>query len=432
LTREENERMCRVGPGTAMGVAMRRYWLPALASDELPEPDCPPVHVQLLGQDFVAFRDSEGRVGFMNELCCHRGASLVLGRVEDCGIRCIYHGWLFGVDGTIKETPNLANPNFRERVKAPAYVVREVAGIVWVFLGEPGSEPPFPHYRFMDVDDDHRTAVPVVVNCNYVQIIEGFIDSSHLNYLHADSLGLAAGPSDAAPDHRKGALNSIGTDQMPRLEVESTEFGFQYAALRKIGDDREHVRITAFIAPFTGYIAPDGGCLFAVPMTDERTLFMNVFWSDDVALGTDPDRSKHLGFLGLDQEVRDRLGMSRATCDSPTAAGRTNNFYQDRAAMADGRSFSGIHNFTPEDAAVCISMGPIYDRSSGDEHVVPADAAVVRMRRLLLHCADVAEKGGDPVALDLDLGSVRANAGDIDADQRWQDLVPGNNRVESW
>src|SRR3954469_14347108 len=124
--------------------------------------------------------------------------------------------------------------------------------------------------------------------------------------------------------------------------------------------------------------------------------------------------------------------MSRKTCDSPPAASRSNNFYQDRAAMAEGRSFTGITNFVPEDAAVVTSSGPIYDRSSGDEHVVPADAAVVRLRRLLLHCADLGEKGSDPVGLHADLSDVRANAGDLSADEPWQQLVPGNTHVDTW
>jgi phthalate 4,5-dioxygenase oxygenase subunit len=327
----------------------------------------------------------------------------------------------------------LANPNFRERVKAPAYVVREVAGIVWVFLGEPGSEPPFPHYRFMDVDDDHRVIAPAVVNCNYVQIIEGFIDSSHLNILHADAINSAGKSSDDDdPPPRQGSLSAIQRDAGPRLEVKDTRFGFQYAAIRNRDAQSVHVRVTAFIAPFVGYVAPDGVCLFAVPMTDERTLFFNIFFDPDRPLGVDPHRSEHLAFFGLDESTLDRLGMSRATCDSPDAAGRHNRFFQDREAMSAGRSFSGITQFVPEDAAVCISMGPIYDRSYGDEHIVPADAAVVRMRRLLLHCADVVEHGGDPVALREDLTSVRASTGDLPVGTSWEALVPDNVIVDDW
>jgi phthalate 4,5-dioxygenase oxygenase subunit len=123
LTSEENETLCRVGPGTPMGKVLRRYWTPAFQVADLPEPDCPPIRVTVLGESFVAFRDSSGRLGFLDELCCHRGASLVLGRVEDGGIRCLYHGWKYAADGTILETPNLATPTFRERVRHGAYPV---------------------------------------------------------------------------------------------------------------------------------------------------------------------------------------------------------------------------------------------------------------------------------------------------------------------
>ena len=146
LTAEENEVLCRVGPGTPMGTVLRRYWTPAFQLGDLPAPDCPPVRVTILGENFVAFRDTTGRLGFLDEMCCHRGASLALGRVEDCGIRCLYHGWKYAVDGTIMETPNLAAPTFRERVKHGAYPVREAGGLAWVYLGPPGTDPPFPAF----------------------------------------------------------------------------------------------------------------------------------------------------------------------------------------------------------------------------------------------------------------------------------------------
>jgi phthalate 4,5-dioxygenase oxygenase subunit len=308
-----------------------------------------------------------------------------------------------------------------------------VAGIVWVFLGEPGSEPPFPHYRFMDVDDDHRIVAPTVINANYAQVNEGSIDSSHLNYLHADTMKAGVAPLGSTPGGGRRSLDGVKMDATPRLQVENTEFGFHYAAIRgREGDHPDHVRVTAFIAPFGGYVAPDGPAFFAVPMTDERTLLLTVYYSFDTPIGDEPYRSSYLEFFGVDEETRHRLGMSRATCDSPDAASRRNHFFQDRAAMADGRSFTGIHDFTPEDAAVFISMGGVYDREAVGEHIVPADAAIVKMRRLLLHCADVVEKGGDPVGVGLDITGVRANAGDVEQGEDWHQLVPGNRVVDSW
>src|SRR5262252_5735939 len=176
LTQEENERLCRVGPDTPMGRVLRRYWTPAFQLGDLPGPDCPPIQVTLLGESFVAFRDTNGRLGFLDELCMHRGASLALGRVEDCGIRCLYHGWKFAVDGTILETPNHPDPAFRARQKAKAYPVREAGGIVWTYLGPKAKEPPFTRYRFMDALEANRTVVRINVNANYLQLWEGGAD----------------------------------------------------------------------------------------------------------------------------------------------------------------------------------------------------------------------------------------------------------------
>ena len=195
LTAEENEVLCRVGPGTPMGKVLRRYWTPAFQLGDLPAPDCPPVRVTILGENFVAFRDTDGRLGFLDELCCHRGASLALGRVEDCGIRCLYHGWKYAVDGTIMETPNLATPTFRERVKHGAYPVREAGGLAWVYLGPPGTEPPFPAFAWSAADPDELLVTEMIMDCNWMQVLEGSIDSSHVGVLHLDTLAtMGAGP----------------------------------------------------------------------------------------------------------------------------------------------------------------------------------------------------------------------------------------------
>ena len=197
LTAEENEVLCRVGPGTPMGTVLRRYWTPAFQLGDLPAPDCPPVRVTILGENFVAFRDTTGRLGFLDELCSHRGASLALGRVEDCGIRCLYHGWKYAVDGTIMETPNLAAPTFRERVKHGAYPVREAGGLAWVYLGPPGTEPPFPAFAWSAADPDELLVTEMIMDCNWMQVLEGSIDSSHVGVLHLDTLA-TMGPARAA------------------------------------------------------------------------------------------------------------------------------------------------------------------------------------------------------------------------------------------
>ena len=191
LSAKDNETMCRVGPGTPMGTAMRRYWTPAMQSSDLPEPGGDPRRVVLLGEAYVAFRCEDGTLGFLAEGCCHRGVSLALGRVEGCGIRCIFHGWKFAPDGELLETPNVWEPNFKNRVRAKSFPVREAGGLIWVYLGPKELEPPFPHYRWFDVEEKNRINVYLVEQCNYVQTMEALWDSSHLNILH--QRGLEAG-----------------------------------------------------------------------------------------------------------------------------------------------------------------------------------------------------------------------------------------------
>lgn len=224
LSKEDNETISRVSPGTPMGMAFRRFWLPALLSEELPHPDCDPRRVQLLSEDFVAFRDSSGKVGLLDEYCCHRGASLTLGRVEEGGLRCIYHGWKFAVDGTVLDTPNVVDPRFKERIKARAYPVREVGGLVWVYLGASELMPEFPKWPFLNAPSSNRLAVYAVISCNYVQVIEGLVDSSHLSVLHTSPLKTTSGSElDFAKKTEHMQFNSA-----PRIEVEDTDFGFHY------------------------------------------------------------------------------------------------------------------------------------------------------------------------------------------------------------
>ncbi|MGW5151494.1 Rieske 2Fe-2S domain-containing protein [Rhodococcus koreensis] len=420
LTKEENERMCRVGPGTPMGDALRRYWIPALLSADLPEADCTPKRVQLLGENFVAFRDTNGEVGVLDEACPHRGASLALGRVEDCGIRCLYHGWKFGTDGTIQDTPNMPNPQYKDRFKAPAYPAFEAGGMVWVYLGPNDKEPPRPHFRHFDVDADHIITRAVVQPCNYVQIMEGFVDSSHLTILHQDALASVETGGFVSTE----STSRIAADAGPRLEIANTDSGFCYAAIRAVpseGDPVEHARVTTFTAPIFSMQAPDNVFIAAVPMDDESTLFFNVFWDIEKPINTEPLLTQTLEFFGLSPEIIDRMGMTFESWKRPDAANPNNHFLQDREGMEAGTTFSGLPDFVPEDAAITNSMGPFYDRTR--EHLVPADAAVIRMRRLLLHCADLVEKGGEPIGVRSDKSQLRAVAADLDPGQRWVDLI---------
>jgi phthalate 4,5-dioxygenase len=429
LTAEENEVLCRVGPGTPMGNVLRRYWTPAFQLGDLPEPDCPPIRVTVLGQNFVAFRDTNGRLGFLDELCCHRGASLTLGRVEDCGIRCLYHGWKYAVDGTIMETPNLATSTFRDRVKHGAYPVREAGGLGWVYLGPPGAEPPFPEFSWASAEPDELAVSEMVMDCNWMQVQEGSIDSSHVAILHLDTLAtMGAGPRsvgsfdfagepwdlDMPVPGRGGGGRRPGVwpsdDNAPRIEVENTPFGFHYAAIRDVSGDpgKKFVRVTAFVMPYTAFIGGAPGAVIIVPRDDYTCSSIGVF---KVPKGA-----------GLGRRA---TGVDPAVWGPEPANRRIKLPPQDREAMAAGQSFAGFRGGNRiQDSAVQMSSGPMYDRAK--EHLVPADLAIIRLRRLLADSVRQLEEGQVPVGLGdgFDFSQIAAASQVIDAGEAWQDLVP--------
>lgn len=417
LSAKENELMCRVGKGTPMGTAMRRYWTPAMQSDDLPEPGGDPRRVVLLGDAYVAFRGEDGKVGILDELCPHRRVSLALGRVEGCTLRCIFHGWKFARDGELLETPNVWEENFTQRVRAKSYPVREAGGIVWVYLGPAELEPPFPHYPWFDLDADHRINVYLVEQCNYVQTMEALWDSSHLNILHQGPINAESGID---LEFNKKTRNLLLSER-PRFEAEATEFGFHYAAIRPDGD-QELARIQAFIPPYSEH-NPNGDLwMSVVPIDDYNSIYFHVWWDAAREIGVEPYRSTHLKFIGLDQEALRAFGMTYDTINSPDKPYIHNGFKQNRAAMREGRSFSGFHSFTQEDSAVLMSAGELKDRS--EEHLANSDAGVAMLYRTLLKIAKSGERGEDPIGLDADPMQIVGLSGHIPAGGCWQDLVP--------
>jgi phthalate 4,5-dioxygenase oxygenase subunit len=426
LNHADNERLCRVGPGTDMGALMRRYWIPALLSSDLPEPDGDPRRIQLLGESFVAFRDTSGNVGILDELCRHRGASLALGRVENGGIRCIYHGWKYAADGRVLETPNVADPNYKNHLKPKTYPAREAGGVIWVYLGKPAEQPAFVNWPFLQVPESNRVGVHFVVDCNWLGVLEGTLDSSHLSTLHSTPL-LHTAASELSFAKK---TNHLQFDTAPRLEVEDTDFGMHYAALRRVtgedGVEQTRAMITGFVPPFT-MVNPMGDLLlFAVPMSDERTLFYHVFSDPVKKYGEEPLRSEQLRFIGADEETLARLGMTLDTCDSPSRACRQNNYHQNRAAMRAGH-YTGLHSFTQEDHAVIASAGAIRDRST--ETLCASDAAIARLHRILLRACDDIREGRAPKGFDADLSQIRASTGPLAPGQDWRTLVPTNRRT---
>lgn len=417
LSFDDNQLLCRTGADTPMGKAMRQSWLPALLSEELPEPECDPVHVELLGENFVAFRNRDGQVGILDEMCCHRGASLTVGRSEDCGIRCIYHGWLFGPDGTVLETPNVAEPEFKTRFKAKAYPVREAGGIIWTYLGDPAEIPEFYDFPFLDAPASKRLPTLQVVNSNYVQILEGLLDSSHLSLLHFSHLA-----SNDKPDIKfTQNTDYMQHDAAPRIEAEETEFGLHYGAVRVIGETA-HTNVTAFIAPFF-ILNPNDITMAIVPMNDERCAFYSLWYDGERDYGEEPLCSDQKRVVGLDR--LEEYGLTRKTADGPLAPSRANGFRQDRAKMKAGH-FTGICSLVQEDAIVCISGGGLRDRSY--EHLAPVDMAVAQMYRVLLKSARQVAAGGKPIAYGMSVAKLRGTHAIVPTGTDWRSLVRDNTR----
>jgi phthalate 4,5-dioxygenase oxygenase subunit len=407
LSREDNELLCRVGPDTPMGRMMRRYWLPAAISSELMPGT--PKRVRLLGEDFVAFRGDDDIVGMLDELCPHRGASLVLGRSDGCALRCMYHGWLVDRDGAVLEMP--AEPEgtaFTAKVRHPAYPVHESAGIVWTYIGPPALRPPVPHFAFDDVPESHRMTTKHRTDCNWTQSFEGAIDTAHSNYLHADDIK----PVDAltAADTTQNRTTRPSRDGRPRIQTEDMPYGFRYAALRKpleSPDVNQYVRITHFVAPFTAVI-PLGelqNVQIFVPIDDTHNYQYNV----------------KFGPAPMPESRRKQFAPEQNEIDFKPDRHRDNKWRQNRDAMKKG-SYTGIDVVRNQDTAVQESMGPIFDRSK--EHLGTSDAAIIRMRKRMLDAVKAfREDGAEPIALKAAYDDVLAVEGMLRLDQPWQLLL---------
>ncbi len=389
---KHNELMCRVENGAPQGVAMARAWIPAVTLHEIDNPERAPVRVQLLGRPFVAFRDGRGNIGFLDEHCPHRGASLALGRLDDCGITCIYHGWKMAADGEILDTPNILGDDVKKRMRARAYPTRVAGGIVWAYIGDPEEEPAFPRFSWFDLDDDHVLTNRHIVDCNFVQVQESLVDTTHLGFLHSNGMRAS---DDSDLDYAK-KVGAMAIDLAPKLEVEDTDYGFRYVALRRDGKGGYDARVTTYVAPFTILNANGDIGLFVVPMSDMRTSFIHVFWDRRRKINVEPLRSEQLRFVGLDPREQDEFGISPAAADRPQKPGPDNNFLQDRVAMRDGKSFSGLPGLIPEDCAVLVSSGAIRDRTR--EIITGADVGIAALYRSLLKVARSAEKprAGEP------------------------------------
>ncbi len=293
MTPEENDLLCRVEGDAPMGQIMRRHWIAACLSEEVAEPDGAPVKVRLLGEDLVVFRDSKGRVGVLDEYCSHRRASLLFARNEDCGLRCLYHGWKFDVDGNIVEMASEPdNSLIFDRVKHKSYPTREAGGFVWTYMGPPEDMREFEPPAFAPTPDARVSATKVRVRCNWAQILEGQIDSAHSSHLHS---------SDMVPAQVDGAKATEAnwlrpsTDKAPRFQIERTSYGFRYAAIRrpiKNEETHDYIRTTVYIAPYTALIPPNNVhnvATLLTPEDDTNTIFYFIAWNGPDKPGIDAD-----------------------------------------------------------------------------------------------------------------------------------------------
>ena len=410
LSREENELITRVEGDAPAGRLMRRYWLPALMSDEVVDPDGTPVRVRLVGQNLVAFRDSSGKLGMIDEACPHRLASLALGRNEEGGVRCIYHGWKFDVAGRCFDMPTEpAGYNFQDRMNVRSYPVREGGGLVWTYLGPPEHEPPFPAFDWTTKRRDQLALVKLIENTNYLQAAEGGIDTAHSWFLHRGVL--------QDWKHR----SALSMDLSPRLEAEDTNYGFRYAAIRRTNQDPDkfkYIKVTNFVFPATVLVPrpldPNVKPIVQIfiPMDDTHTMHYSLFFSiDDGPIDEQYIREDLNWIPGVNLDEHYRLDTVEA-----------NGWKQDRAAMKDGSLYCGIKGFPRQDVACQESMGPIVDRSL--EHLGTSDIAIIRMRRRMLDNVRRVMNGLAPIGTDgsVDYPNLRSESRVIGIDEPWQQI----------
>ena len=389
LTKEQNDLLCRVEGAAPMGGIMRSHWLPVCLSEEVAEKDGAPVKARLVGEDLVVFRDSNGKLGVLDEHCPHRGASLVFGRNEACGLRCLYHGWKFDVDGNILEMASEPDGSaLKGALRQKSYPVREAGGFVWAWLGpkeklrefEPPAWAPQPGIKY--------AIVKMHAACNWAQVLEGSIDSAHSSSLHSTNMPTAEVDSAKAKEDK---WLRPSNDKAPKLQFEPTSYGFRYAALRKPirnPDTDQYIRTTLFIAPFTVLIPPNDQYNLAqmlVPMDDVNTMFYWIAWYPDPKRGISQEAwrkfcAARVG-VDIDQDYRKRRTLA-------------NRYQQDRAAMKRG-DFTGIEGIPTQDMAMWESMGPIADRSK--DHPGSSDVAVVQFRRMMVAAAKKFKEGGPAI-----------------------------------
>jgi phenylpropionate dioxygenase-like ring-hydroxylating dioxygenase large terminal subunit len=404
LSVERNRFMTRVGRGEPMGELFRRFWLPITVSEQLPEPDGDPVRLRLLGEVLVAFRDSNGQVGILEAYCPHRRAPMFFGRNEECGLRCVYHGWKFDTSGTCVDMPSEPpESDFKDKVRIKSYPAREFGDTVWVYMG-PDEPPALPQMEWATVPSTHRRVAMWIVECNWLQVLEGNVDTAHVSFLHS--------AADGIPGVREEGLE----DKAPQLQVIENPVGFAYGGRRKRrSDDQFYWRVTQFLLPMYTLIPGPGwprACVGVVPIDDHHAIRFQVSYNPEAPIDREPPfTARELG------EFRFPDGT---TIDIWLPTERRENRYGLSRELQRRVNYSGIQGIETQDRAMTEGMGFICDRSQ--EHLGTSDLAVIAMRRVLERQAQALQKGTAPRAAQLadqfgarplDVVALEANLGDL-------------------
>lgn len=403
---EMSQTLTRTGPGTAMGNLMRRYWVPILMSSEIDEPDGPQVRVQILGEKLIAFRDTEGQPGLIDEFCSHRGVSLYFGRNEENGIRCAYHGLKFTRTGECVDVPSA--PQACKHMGIKAYPCIERGGIVWAYMGPKDKQPAPPDVEWCNLPASHVFVSKRLQESNYLQAMEGGIDTSHVSYVHSFEV-------DDDPMHQGTKANDyIKADGNVVFEIEKTDYGMTLFGRRKGEPDSYYWRITQWLFPWFTLIPPFGPHSLAghvwVPIDDHNCWAWSINFHPDKPL-SDEERASMQAGKGIHCEYEP--GSYR------TKANKDNDYLIDRQAQKERRSYSGVFGFAVQDSSLQESMGPIQDHSK--EKLLPTDRAIVMARRMLYEAATALQPDTEPPAINADQQRARAAGALLPRDQKPQE-----------